>query len=196
MASQQISIAFDLDKLGSYTDEYLAQLWHVCQANPAGFGDREACRTAEVVRFEIVRRWLKTAPVELYAHQGSHVATQARIDELAKRRAMAVSIVEGALDEGFAEDGEPLSGCAQPVGRDVAVEKIVELLESGDRAVCVTFASDGYLEVKREEKPYDDAQKIRREVASGDVNALAVRIDRLRQKAARLRDGRKQTGTA
>lgn len=38
------------------------------------------------------------------------------------------------------------------------------------------------IEAKRKEKPYDDAQTIRHEVVAGDVNALAVRIDRLRQK--------------
>jgi hypothetical protein len=51
-----------------------------------------------------------------------------------------------------------------------------------------------WLEQQRKESPYDDAQEIRREAAVGDVDALAVRIDRLRQKAARLRHGRQPAG--
>jgi len=47
-----------------------------------------------------------------------------------------------------------------------------------------------FLETRKKEKPYDEAQKIRAESAVGDVDALAVRIDRLRQKATDLRDGR------
>ena len=35
MAAITISFEVDSDRLGSYADEHLAQLWHIGQANPA-----------------------------------------------------------------------------------------------------------------------------------------------------------------
>lgn len=35
-----ITFEVDGDELECHTDEYLAQLWHIAQANPAPFGDR------------------------------------------------------------------------------------------------------------------------------------------------------------
>jgi hypothetical protein len=86
MREIKVAITFDLDQLRHYTDEFLVQLWHVCQANPAEFGDRRACMAAECVKVEIVRRWLATAPVGLYAHQESHVATKESIARTVKER--------------------------------------------------------------------------------------------------------------
>lgn len=73
----KLRIAFDLDsdRLPHYTDEHLAQLWHIAQANPAPYGDRDACRFAEGVGREIVRRWLAAAPVALWTHQAAHLVT-------------------------------------------------------------------------------------------------------------------------
>jgi hypothetical protein len=92
MREIKVAITFDLDQLRTYTDEFLAQLWHVCQANPAVFGDRDACTAAECVKFEIARRWLVKAPVELYTHQESHVDTQERIDRRLKERELQESL--------------------------------------------------------------------------------------------------------
>lgn len=68
-----ITFDVDTDRLPHYTHEHLAQLWHVAQANPAPFGDRNACHFAEQVGREIVRRWLAAAPVALWTHQAAHM---------------------------------------------------------------------------------------------------------------------------
>lgn len=67
-----ITIRFDTDALTSYTDSFLAQLWHVAQANPAPITDRDAGEIAENIGREIIRRWLERAPVALWNHQGRH----------------------------------------------------------------------------------------------------------------------------
>lgn len=72
MAATSITFQIDADKLLYCTDAYLAQLWHIGQANPAPFGDAQACDFAEQVGREIVRRWLATTPPELWHHQGRH----------------------------------------------------------------------------------------------------------------------------
>lgn len=64
-----ITIEIDTDRLGGYTDAYLAQLWHIAQANPAPHGDRDASMLAAAVGTEIIRRWLKWAGAELHTHQ-------------------------------------------------------------------------------------------------------------------------------
>ena len=73
-----ITIAFEVDsgRLGSYTDEHLAQLWHIGQANPAPFGDAAACNFAELVGREVIRRWLAQVSPALWTHQASHVASK------------------------------------------------------------------------------------------------------------------------
>ena len=71
----KVAIAFEIDteRLQSYTDTYLAQLWHIAQANPAPHGDADACNLAREVGTEIIRRWLKWAGPELHRHQpGAH----------------------------------------------------------------------------------------------------------------------------
>ena len=73
MTKTSITFEVDADSLESFTDTYIAQLWHVSQANPAPFGDAVACNFAERVGREIIRRWLINTPPELWAHQASHV---------------------------------------------------------------------------------------------------------------------------
>jgi hypothetical protein len=71
--NHKITIEIDEGKLTSYSDEYLAVCWHVAQANPAdGFEDKTAGDVAERIGREIIRRWLRDAPVELWRHQGRH----------------------------------------------------------------------------------------------------------------------------
>jgi hypothetical protein len=71
--NHKITIEIDEAKLGSYSDEYLAVCWHAAQANPAdGFETSTAGDLAERVGREIIRRWLRGAPVELWHHQGRH----------------------------------------------------------------------------------------------------------------------------
>ena len=67
-----ITIEIDTMNLQSYTDEYIAQLWHIAQANPAPFADKTAGDLAATIGFEIIRRWLRKAPAELYKHQAQH----------------------------------------------------------------------------------------------------------------------------
>jgi len=65
-----ISIEIDTDNLFHQTDEHVAQLWHVTQANPAPYGDLEAGQLAEYVGREIIRRWLADQAPALWVHQG------------------------------------------------------------------------------------------------------------------------------
>lgn len=69
------TIIFEVDtaRLASCSDEYLAQLWHIGQANPAPFGDPQACAFAESVGREIIRRWACAANPALWTHQACHV---------------------------------------------------------------------------------------------------------------------------
>lgn len=75
MEATTITFQVEAEKLPHFTDSYVAQLWHIAQANPAPFGDAQACAFAEQVGREIVRRWLANTPPELWHHQGRH-ATQ------------------------------------------------------------------------------------------------------------------------
>jgi len=78
MAFHTITFEVDTDRLSGFTDAYLAQLWHIGQANPAPFGDASACRLAEHIGREIIRRWLADVGPELWVHQGRHVECAAR----------------------------------------------------------------------------------------------------------------------
>ncbi|MEU6661201.1 hypothetical protein [Streptomyces sp. NPDC046821] len=69
---QTISIEIDTDRLASHPDSHLAMLWHVAQANPALHGDVAAGEIVRHVGSEIIRRWLKAAPAEMYHHQDRH----------------------------------------------------------------------------------------------------------------------------
>lgn len=74
MAATTITFTVDADRLDGHSDEHIAQLWHIAQANPAPHGDADACDFAEHVGREIVRRWLANTPPSLWIHQGRHVA--------------------------------------------------------------------------------------------------------------------------
>lgn len=67
-----ISIEIDTDCLANVTDQHLAQLWHVTQANPAPMEDRAAGDVTEHVGREIIRRFLANTPPDLWNHQGWH----------------------------------------------------------------------------------------------------------------------------
>lgn len=69
-----VTFEIDTDQLCSATDSYVAQLWHISQANPADIDNRDAGELAELVGREIVRRWLMSQEPELWAHQGRHYA--------------------------------------------------------------------------------------------------------------------------
>lgn len=68
----EVTFRIDTDNLKSYTDEYLASLWHIAQANPASIRDRAAGDLAEHIGREIIRRWLRWAGAPLWNHQGRH----------------------------------------------------------------------------------------------------------------------------
>jgi hypothetical protein len=75
MNQASITIEFDPDQLSAYTDQRLALLWHLVQANPAdGFEHSQPGDLAMRVGWEIIRRWLERVPPELYSHQQSHYA--------------------------------------------------------------------------------------------------------------------------
>ncbi len=70
-----ITIEFDPGQLPAYTDKYLAMLWHLAQANPAdGFRNSQPGDLAMRIGWEIISRWLRTVPPEMYHHQQSHYA--------------------------------------------------------------------------------------------------------------------------
>lgn len=71
--NHRITIEIDENKLEHYTDQHLATLWHVAQANPEdGFTNREPGEIAERVGREIIRRFLAQTPPPLWDHQGRH----------------------------------------------------------------------------------------------------------------------------
>jgi hypothetical protein len=70
MTKHAITIEIDDAKLASYTDEFLAVCWHAAQQNPAEYGDYMAGELVEHIGREIVRRWLRNVPPELWHHQG------------------------------------------------------------------------------------------------------------------------------
>lgn len=75
-----VTFHIDTDNLQSYTDEYLASLWHIAQANPAPIRDRAAGELAEHIGREIIRRWLRWAGAPLWNHQGRHYYSIALTD--------------------------------------------------------------------------------------------------------------------
>jgi hypothetical protein len=76
MTTASITIEFDPAQLASYTDQYLAMLWHLTQHNPAdGFEHSQPGDLAMRVGWEIIRRWLKHVPPEMYRHQQSHYSS-------------------------------------------------------------------------------------------------------------------------
>lgn len=70
-------IVFEIDtdasSLSSIASAQLAAAWHIAQANPAPYGDKEAGLLVKALGDEIVRRWLAAVPAQLYSHQaGDH----------------------------------------------------------------------------------------------------------------------------
>ncbi len=74
-----ITFEVDTDNLGSVSEEYLCQLWHIGQANPAPLGDVDACNFADHVGREIVRRWVACTPASLWTHQAAHIAARQQV---------------------------------------------------------------------------------------------------------------------
>lgn len=68
METVNIPIKIDPDRLEHYSDEHLAALWYVTQANPAPIGDPRASQIAEHVAREIVARWIRSTPIPLWNH--------------------------------------------------------------------------------------------------------------------------------
>lgn len=77
-----ITFEIDTDDLTSFTDQHLADLWHIAQANPAPYGNRDACRVAEYIGREIIRRWLSNTAPNLWSHQGTHINAEAFVAEV------------------------------------------------------------------------------------------------------------------
>lgn len=67
-----VRIEIDTESLATVTDQDLAALWHVAQANPAPIDIQDAGKVAEAIGREIVRRFLKATAPALWNHQGSH----------------------------------------------------------------------------------------------------------------------------
>jgi hypothetical protein len=70
VAKVEITVEVDTDRLDRYEDAFLATAWHVAQANPAPHGEYAAGELVERIGREIIRRWLKATPPELWHHQG------------------------------------------------------------------------------------------------------------------------------
>ncbi|REE92616.1 hypothetical protein [Cupriavidus plantarum] len=68
----EVTFHIDTRNLATYTDEHLAALWHIAQANPAPITDHEPGELAEHIGREIIRRWLRWAGAPLWNHQGRH----------------------------------------------------------------------------------------------------------------------------
>jgi hypothetical protein len=73
VTTASITIDFDPTQLPSYTDQYLAMLWHLVQHNPAdGFEHSQPGELAAKIGWEIIDRWLRTVRPEIYHHQQRH----------------------------------------------------------------------------------------------------------------------------
>lgn len=67
-----ITVEIDVDKLGNYTDGFLAFAWHLAQHNPAQHGDFYAGELVQKIGWEITRRWIASVQPEMYRHQATH----------------------------------------------------------------------------------------------------------------------------
>lgn len=76
-----ITFTLDTDQLSGYTDQHVALLWHIVQANPADYGDATACELAEHVGHEIIRRFVSQQPPALWTHQGRHPLQKVRMEQ-------------------------------------------------------------------------------------------------------------------
>lgn len=73
-AVHTITIEIDVSCLTSVTDAYLAQCWHVAQANSAPHGDKVASELVAAIGDEIIKRWLQANPGERYNHHADSYA--------------------------------------------------------------------------------------------------------------------------
>ena len=65
----EITIKVDTTALGRCSDAQLAMLWHVAQHNPAPHADKAAGELTGKIGNEIILRWLRKTPPEMYHHQ-------------------------------------------------------------------------------------------------------------------------------
>jgi hypothetical protein len=70
VTTHAITIEIDDARLASYADGFLAVCWHASQHNPAEYGDYMAGELVAHIGREIIRRWLRNVPPELWHHQG------------------------------------------------------------------------------------------------------------------------------
>jgi hypothetical protein len=95
----EVTFKIDTDQLRHYTDEHISSLWHVAQANPAPFGDRDAGALAEMIGREIIRRWLRWAGAPLWNHQGrDHYSLRCR-QIAAEAATQATALADDATTE-------------------------------------------------------------------------------------------------
>jgi len=73
MNKHTITLDIDTDTLKHLEDAVLVSYWHAAQINPAPFGDRDACRLAEDIGREIIRRFVAASTPLLWNHQGAHI---------------------------------------------------------------------------------------------------------------------------
>jgi len=69
MSKVSITVQINTSDLCRLSDEHIAMLWSVAQANPAKDYDREAGEIVSTIGFEIIHRWLRQNPPPLYNHQ-------------------------------------------------------------------------------------------------------------------------------
>jgi len=73
MTTHEVTCRIDDNEVEHWDNENHALMWHVAQANPAdGFRDSGPGELVERIGREIIRRWLRDTPVQLYHHQGRH----------------------------------------------------------------------------------------------------------------------------
>lgn len=60
----------DTDRLPTWSDQYLAALWHMAQHLPLPHGDKEAGDLVEHIGREMIQRWLRGVPVPVWNVQG------------------------------------------------------------------------------------------------------------------------------
>lgn len=72
MSTFTITFTIKSSELAHVSDQQLAALWHIAQANPAPMDDHAAADLAEKIGREIIRRFVSATPPELYQHQGQH----------------------------------------------------------------------------------------------------------------------------
>lgn len=121
-----MKIILDLEKqeLASVCDAYLVALWHAGQWNSAPADDTEACRAAESIGREIIRRWLVATPPELWMRQGDHAKTLPGIARAAK----ADGVIEAARKVAECDHGANLPSYREEVFK--AVDELERALKA------------------------------------------------------------------